>query len=81
MVKGEIARFEKFLLLSRCFQKSSEIDAYIPGKEIYILFLYIAIELLFCLNPANLKSTAADASKCVYMLKRVKRNTIICLYI
>ena len=27
MAKGEIARFEQFLLLSQCFQKSSAVDA------------------------------------------------------
>ena len=27
VAKGEIARFEKFLLLSQCFQKSSAADA------------------------------------------------------
>ena len=41
LAKGEIARLEQFLLLSRCFQKSS----------------------------------AADASKCVYMWEGVKRET------
>ena len=40
VAKGEIARFEQFLLLSKCFQKSS----------------------------------AADASKCVYMWERIKRQ-------
>ena len=32
VAKGEIARFEQFLLLSRCFQKSCDEDASIGGK-------------------------------------------------
>ena len=46
MAKGEIARFEQFLILSRCFQKSS----------------------------------AADASTCVYRWERVKMNTNLKIY-
>ena len=32
MTKEEIARFEQFLLLSQCFQKSSAADASTSGK-------------------------------------------------
>ena len=35
--QGEIARFDQFLVLSQCFQKSSDADASIGGKGLKIM--------------------------------------------
>ena len=61
MTKGEIARFEQFLLLSQFFQKSSAIDS---SKSVDMRKRVISVYKLTCVNSCSvlLKSTQVNTS-------------------